>query len=199
MGETASPAAIDIVLLGGFSVTIAGQPIADQWRLPKAKTLVKLLALAPRHRLHRDIVIDSLWPDGDPQATANNLYQVLHTIRHMMGAESIALTDEVVRLCPAGGLTVDVDVFERAAANARSTGDIANLQAALNRWTGPLLPEDQYADWAEEHRDRLTETHAALGTMLGSTLFELGEREAALAVLEPLASSRPPMNNSTAS
>ena len=65
------------------------------------------------------------------------------------------------------------------------------LQAAVDRWTGPLLPEDQYADWAEEHRDRLNETHAAVVTLLGSKLFELGEVEAALALLEPLASARP--------
>jgi DNA-binding SARP family transcriptional activator len=191
MGETTSPAETCIVLLGGFSVSVAGQPIADRWRLRKAKTLVKLLALAPGHRLHRDIVVDLLWPEAESQATANNLHQLVHAIRRMMGTESITVTDDVVRLCPAGGLTVDVDVFEQAAAYARSTGDIAALREALDRWTGPLLPEDQYTDWAEEHRDRLSETHAAVATLLGSTFFEQGEREAALALLEPLASSRP--------
>ena len=70
----------------------------------KAKTLVKLLALAPGHRLHRDIVVDLLWPEAEPQATANNLHQLVHAIRRMMGTESITVTDDVVRLCPAGGL-----------------------------------------------------------------------------------------------
>ena len=62
---------------------------------------------------------------------------------------------------------------------------------ALALWTGPLLPEDQYADWADEHRERLTETHAAVAALLGSKLSEQGELEAALALLEPLASQRP--------
>ena len=190
-GKTASAAETSISMLGGFSVTVAGQPVADRWRLRKAKTLVKLLALAPGHRLHRDVVVDSLWRDGDPQATANNLHQLMHTTRRMMGAESITLSDDVVRLCPGDSLTVDVDVFERAAADGLRAGDITALQAAVDRWTGPLLPEDQYADWAEEHRDRLNETHAAVVTLLGSKLFELGEVEAALALLEPLASARP--------
>ena len=53
---------IQISLLGGFSVTIDGEPVPDRWRLRKAKTLVKLLALAPSHRLHRDLVVDRLWP-----------------------------------------------------------------------------------------------------------------------------------------
>ena len=191
MGVTTSPAETRIALLGGFSVSIAGQPIADHWRLRKAKALVKLLALAPGHRLHRDVVADTLWPGVQPQATANNLHQVVHAIRRMMGTESITVTDDVVRLCPAGGLIVDVDAFEQAAVHARSTGDVTELQEALDRWTGSLLPEDEYADWADEHRDRLTDTHAAVATMLGSKLSEQGRREAALALLEPLASTRP--------
>jgi hypothetical protein len=47
MEETASAAEVHVSLLGGFSVTVNGQPVPDRWRLRKAKTLVKLLALAP--------------------------------------------------------------------------------------------------------------------------------------------------------
>jgi DNA-binding SARP family transcriptional activator len=187
MKDTAPATEVYVWLLGGFSVTVNGRPIDDHWRLRKAKTLVKLLALAPGHRLHRDVVVDRLWPDTEPEAAANNLHQIVHTIRRMMGPESITLTD----LCSAGGLCVDVDVFERAAAAARRTGDLTALHHALQLWTGPLLPEDQYADWAMEDRERLTETHAAVTTLLGSKLSEQGELEAALALLEPLASQHP--------
>jgi DNA-binding SARP family transcriptional activator len=191
MKQTSAATEVYVSLLGGFSVTVKGRPIEDRWRLRKAKTLVKLLALAPGHRLHRDTVVDRLWPDTDPEAAANNLHQIVYTIRHMMGPESITLSEDVVRLCPAGGLCVDVDVFEQAAAAARRTGDLTALQRALQLWTGPLLPEDQYADWAIEDRERLSETHAAVTTLLGSKLFEQGELEAALALLEPLASQHP--------
>ena len=122
MGKTAVAAEVHVSLLGGFSVTVNGEPVPDRWRLRKAKTLVKLLALAPGHRLHREVVVDRLWPDTEPQVAANNLHQIVHTIRRMMGPESITLSDDVVRLCPAGGLSVDVDVFEQAAAIARSGG-----------------------------------------------------------------------------
>jgi DNA-binding SARP family transcriptional activator len=145
MGETASAAEICISLLGGFSVRIGGQPVEDHWRLRKAKTLVKLLALAPGHWLQRDAVMERLWPTAQPEAASNNLHQLIHYIRRMMGPESIALSDEVVRLSPAGGLSVDVDTFERAAAGARSSNDLVALHDALALWTGPLLPEDQYA------------------------------------------------------
>jgi DNA-binding SARP family transcriptional activator len=189
MTDPRSAADVQISLLGGFAVTVSGESVEDHWRLRKAKTLVKLLALAPGHRLHRDTVVDRLWPDIEPGAAANNLHQIVYTIRHMMGPESITLSDDVVRLCPTGGLRVDVDLFEQTAAGARRTGDIGALQHALQLWTGPLLPEDRYADWVIEDRERLTETHAAVTTLLGSKLSEQGELEAALALLEPLASA----------
>ena len=190
VGETAVEAEIQISLLGGFSVAVAGKPIEEHWRLRKAKTLVKLLALAPGHWLTRDVVIEILWADAEPQAASNNLHQILHSIRRVMGAESIALDDDV-RLGPAGGVTVDVDLFERAVATARRSNDVAALNEALALWAGPLLPEDQYADWAMGHRERLAETHDAVTTLLASRLSEQGELEAALALLEPLASTRP--------
>jgi DNA-binding SARP family transcriptional activator len=71
-----------------------------------------------------------------------------------MGPGSITLSDDVVRLCPTGGLRVDVDMFGQTAASARRTGDIGALQHALQLWTGPLLPEDRYADWVIEDRER---------------------------------------------
>jgi DNA-binding SARP family transcriptional activator len=191
MTNSGPAAAVRVSLLGGFSVTVDGQPVTDRWRLRKAKTLVKLLALAPGHRLHRDVVVDQLWPDTEPDSAANNLHQIVHNIRRMIGPISIVLNDDLVRLGPTGGLSVDVDVFEEAAAAARRTGDITALNHALQLWTGPLLPEDQYADWAMEHRERLTETHAAVTTLLGTKLFERGELDAGLAVLEPLAARRP--------
>ena len=184
-------AEVHLSLLGGFSATVDGQPVPRRWRLRKAKTLVKQLALAPGHRLHRDVVVDRLWPDTEPDAAANNLYQLVYAIRRMLGAASITLSDDVVRLCPAGGLTVDVDQFERAAATARSSSEITELQAALELWTGPLLPEDQYAGWAVDHRERLIETHAAVATLLGAKLLEQGEPETALVLLEPIGAQRP--------
>jgi DNA-binding SARP family transcriptional activator len=189
--KTASASEVHVSLLGEFSVTTGGQPVEDHWRLRKAKTLVKMLALAPGHRLHRDAIAEILWPNAELETAANNLYQILHTIRRMIGATSIALNDDVVQLCPAGGLSVDVDLFEQAAAIARRSSNITALQHALQLWTGSLLPEDQYAEWTLEHRARLSETHAAVASLLGSKLLEQGEQEAALALVEPLAAARP--------
>ena len=72
-------AEIQIELLGGFRVAVGGRAIPDEgWRRRKTAALVKLLALAPRHRLHREQVMDVLWPELSPAAAAANLRKALH-------------------------------------------------------------------------------------------------------------------------
>jgi DNA-binding SARP family transcriptional activator len=49
--------------LGGFGVRVGSREITEgEWRLRKARALVKLLALAPGHALLREQVVDRLWP-----------------------------------------------------------------------------------------------------------------------------------------
>ena len=164
-------------MLGGFSVEVNGKPVRDRWRLRKAKTLVKLLALAPGHLLHRDVIVDMLWPDAEPEAAANNLYQVVHVIRHVLGAESITLSEDVVRLWPVcGDMTVDVDQFELAAAARPQQQRNRRVATSTRSVDRPAASRGRYADWAIEHQERLTETHAAVTTLLGSRLLSRGTR-----------------------
>ena len=181
---------VQIALLGGFTATVDGTVVEDRWRLRKAKTLVKLLALAPGHRLHRETVLDQLWPDVEPRAATNNLHQAIHAARRALGATRIALRDEMVWLSPDEALVVDVDSFQAAADEALVSGDVDQLRRAVAQWTGTLLPEDLYETWSASYRDALAETYAALATQLATALVEIGEAQAALALLEPLAEER---------
>jgi predicted ATPase len=155
-----------IELLGGFSAVADGRPVPEgAWRLKKARELVKLLALAPQHRLHREQAMDTFWREKGPDAAANNLHQALHVARRALGAAAIELRDELLHLGAA--VTVDVDDFERAAADARRAGTPAAYRAALALYGGELLPENRYDDWVEGRRDELAELSAALADELG--------------------------------
>lgn len=69
-------------MLGSFKVSVGPRNIGEgEWRLKKAGSLVKLLALAPGHRMHREQATEWLWPDLDPEAAANNLHHALHVAR----------------------------------------------------------------------------------------------------------------------
>lgn len=73
---------VRIRLLGTFYVSVNGQPIAESaWRQRKAAAVVKLLAIEPSHRLHREQLIDRLWPELDLEAGLNNLRQALYHAR----------------------------------------------------------------------------------------------------------------------
>jgi DNA-binding SARP family transcriptional activator len=75
---------LTIRLLGGFAILRGCVPLSGPWRTEKARSLVKLLALAPDHALHRDQVLEWLWPERDPAASANNLHFALHAARRIL-------------------------------------------------------------------------------------------------------------------
>ncbi len=67
-----------VSLLGRFEVSVGSRIVGEEgWRLRKAAGLVKLLALASYHRLHREQAMELLWPDLAPRSAANNLHQTL--------------------------------------------------------------------------------------------------------------------------
>ena len=151
--------------MGGFSVAVGDNVVSDRaWRLRKAKALVKILALAPDRRVHRERLAELLWPDRAADAAANNLNQALYSARRALdatgadGAATLAMLDGVVVL----RARVDVDAFEAAAARARADRDPAAYERALGLHGGELLPEDRYEPWADARRAALTELHTAL-------------------------------------
>jgi predicted ATPase/DNA-binding SARP family transcriptional activator/DNA-binding CsgD family transcriptional regulator len=176
-------------LLGGFRVSVGPRTIEqEQWRLRKAAALVKLLALTPSHRLHREQAMDALWPDSSRKAASNNLRQTLHAARRALdpslGSEYLVSEDEQLLLCPQGELWVDVDAFEEAAATARRARDPAAYRAALELYSGELLPGDRYEDWAESRRQQLRNTWLSLHLELARVYEEWGEYEKGIELLQ---------------
>jgi DNA-binding SARP family transcriptional activator len=150
-----SMATCEITLMGAFNVHVDGGPVPS-WSHRRAAELVKLLALAERHRLHREQVMDALWPALHPKASAANLRKAVHFARRALGSDrSIVAASELVELWPDGNLFVDAEIFERAARAAIRSRDAKACVDAAELWTGELLPEDRYASWVDEPRDRL--------------------------------------------
>src|SRR5688572_18498678 len=78
----AATSVLELRLLGGFETRVGAQIVPSTvWRQRRAAAIVKLLALEPGHRLHREQLLDTLWPDFDPDSAANNLRGALHHAR----------------------------------------------------------------------------------------------------------------------
>ncbi|MGI9122385.1 MAG: tetratricopeptide repeat protein [Rubrobacter sp.] len=183
-------------LLGGFWVSVGSQTIEqDQWRLRKAASLVKLLAIAPGHRIHREQVMNLLWPDLGRKAASNNLRPVLHAARKILdpakGSRYLASQDESLVLCPGGQLWVDVEAFAESGFSARRSQDPAAYRAAIELYAGELLPDDRYEEWAENRRGELRRLYIELLVDLSGLYEERGQYGQAAERLQRALSEEP--------
>jgi DNA-binding SARP family transcriptional activator len=156
--------AVRVGLLGGFTVEVDGVALpADAWSRRQAAALVKLLALTPGRELHREQVIDALWPDLGLDEAAPRLHKAAHFARKALGAPtSVVLRGDVVALWPDGDLVVDAFVFDAIAEDALDKGSVDAAASAVAAYTGDLLPHDLYEPWTENVRDRLRLRHLQL-------------------------------------
>ena len=172
--------AIRIWMLDGFRVSVGSRIIeARQWRLRKPAALVKLLALAPGHRLHREQVMEMLWPESGTSAASNNLRQALQAARRAfdsaVGSRYLASEEDQLVLCPRSALWVDVDAFEEATATARRSRDPAAYRVAIELYEGELLPENRYEEWPQSRREELWRTFLTLLIELAGIYEQRGE------------------------
>ena len=156
---------LELRLLGSATILVDGVAVEErQWTRRKSKALLKLLALAPQHQLHREQLIEHLWPEQEAELAANNLNKIIHAARRALeptlkaGAESrfILTHDQQVMLRAPDSLWIDVEEFEQRAATALKSKAVADYEHALELYTGELLPEDRYEDWAAARRERLS-------------------------------------------
>ena len=185
-----------ISLLGAFSISAGDSVIADDaWRLRKAKTLIKLLALAPERRLHVEQAAELLWPGRDPDSARNNLHQAIFAARRALdsigleGSRYLELREELILLGPEDPVRIDAIAFEELAAAAREQGEPGAYRAALEGFDAELLPADRYEDWSRERRDSLEELRLALEA-------ELAELERAIPSGRRAGSQAPPCRGS---
>jgi predicted ATPase/DNA-binding SARP family transcriptional activator/DNA-binding CsgD family transcriptional regulator len=199
----AAPQTLRLWLLGGFRVSVGSRSIGEQeWHLKKAGSLLKLLALAPGHRLHREQAMELLWPDLDPKAALNNLNYALHVGRRTLEPSALAsssaasrylrLQGEQLVLCHDSPLWVDVGAFEGAAATARHAPlEPAAFRAAIDLYAGELLPQDRYEPWVEERRAELRGLFLSLLSEVAALYEERKEFEAAIEALGRVVTQEP--------
>jgi DNA-binding SARP family transcriptional activator/TolB-like protein/Flp pilus assembly protein TadD len=176
----------EVHLLGPFHVVVNGLRVADHhWSRHKPKLLVKLLALQPHHQLHREQLMEMLWPSLDPEAAVNNLHKTIHMARHALEPELKSAADshfiltrsQQVQLHGPGGLWTDVEAFEQHATEALKSGNPAAYEATLALYKGDLLIEDLYEEWATVRREQLRMTRRHLLTKLAQLYEARGDFE----------------------
>jgi DNA-binding SARP family transcriptional activator len=144
-----------IEMLGWLRAT-HGDRVVSRFRTRKTAALLGYLALYA-HRSHpRDLLVELLWPESDPDAARTSLRVALASLRRQLEPAgvppgAVLLADRAtIQLNPAAIVT-DVAQFEAArdaAARAGSeTERLARLSEAVALYRGELLP-GCYESWA---------------------------------------------------
>jgi DNA-binding SARP family transcriptional activator len=158
---------VELTCFGPFRLRIGGVDQALAGARPRARALLRLLAVHAGRPVHRERLADALWGDLDAEAALHNLHVTLSSLRrslHPVDASPAVLIErdgDAYRLVLDDRSRSDVREFEQqlaAAESARTSGDEPGRRIALERalalYSGDLLPEDGAAEWVSELRDQ---------------------------------------------
>ncbi len=174
-----------IYTLGGFRVFRGEEAVPPTaWGREKAVFLAQLLVARRRGQLHKEQIVDLLWPEQDPQAGDRDFKVALNAVQKALEPERpprgpstyIRRLDLTYGLEP-GTYWLDAEAFEDhiGQASRLGAGDpqgaIGAYRAGLALYQGAFLPERRYEDWAAAERERLQTLALAALTRLAELLL----------------------------
>jgi len=155
--------ALGIVTLGGFALSSGGALVPEAaFSRPKARTLLAAL-LCARGPVHRERLMEWLWPKLAPERALPALHSTVYSLRR-------ALEPDLAPRRPSARVLADGEAYvlvvhehdtwdaARFAGLAGALDDGAPLPALLAAeaaYTGPLLPQWLYEEWAISLRGEL--------------------------------------------
>lgn len=176
-----------ISLLGRFRILKGkGEIRLESFRNTNALTMIKYLALNHRKGfVHRDELIELLWPEQNFNRTRKRFNVVVSAIRKFFnpdikrGTPSMYLKKQGVafRLCMGNKGEVDVTAFLDEIKKGKKAVDpdraAHHYETAQTLYTGPFLAEDTYTQWCIEEREKLRHKYLSV---LWKLICHFGDR-----------------------
>jgi DNA-binding SARP family transcriptional activator len=167
---------LQISTLGKFGLAANGHGIAvDKWKRRQAVTLLKILVTHLDRPVHRERILDCLWPDVDEERGWGRLKVTMYYLRCQLRSSGVA--EDAVRtagnayLLRRDAVWVDAENFEKLVTEgrvlqAKGRGDDALrcYEEAQFLYRGDYLEQDVFADWCAEERERLGEIYMEMLT-----------------------------------
>lgn len=179
--------ALHIQTLGGFRVWRNGEEVpTTAWGREKAIHLFQFFITMRHQYVHKEQIMDRLWPDLDIEKGDRDFKVALNSINKALEPEREPRSDPlfVKRYGLAYGIDfenvwLDTEAMEllisagnQATLGAKPAHDfaIACYEAAVQLYHGDYLPERRYEDWTSAERERLQllalNTMTTLATLL---------------------------------
>jgi DNA-binding SARP family transcriptional activator len=200
-----SRAELRVVTLGSFSLERAEGLIHEDWVTRRPGQLLKFLVARRRRLSSPDQISEALWPEAGHEDGKNRLRYQVHTLRGKLDPTRGRHTESRFIRSRQGGYLfdtsvtwIDADEFEREAraglAAMRKEDPAAarpHLARASALYKGPFLPDDPYAEWALEERERLRELAVVVLRSRAEALDALDDLDAAIESAKRLAEVEP--------
>ncbi len=200
-----APQSLIVNCLGQFSVYIGGQKLLDErWKSQQAKTLFKFLVFKQsRGFTPKDTLMELLWPDQSPTASAKRLQVVLTILRKILEPELprgvpssyIIREGNGYRLSLGDGGSTDFDTFSRLMEKGRNETEPGSALDYFNQaesiYKQDFLEEDLYSDWCSLERNRLKNEHLSLLNLLMDHHEEEGDYSVCIDLAEKYLISDP--------
>ncbi|MFG1603683.1 winged helix-turn-helix domain-containing protein [Actinoplanes sp. NPDC049265] len=168
------PPPIEVWCLGGFRIRRDGVELDLSLIKPRTRATLRLLATYAGRPVHRENLIEALWPDMPIAQATRSLQVALSSLRTFLEpglgrgqSELIVRHGEAYELALPRGGESDVARFRAALGEAQrcelaedTPGRTYALRVALHTYGGELLPEDGPAEWVVAER-ALLQRHAA--------------------------------------
>ena len=173
-------------LLGGLDVDgVDSRALGSR----KARTLVKVLALARGNPVATDTLVEALWPYDERPARPNEQVGVLVSrLRGVLGADSIARSDAGWSLALGWLDIIELESRVDEAAGRLAAGSAgaarAAVRAALALVRGELLPDELDAVWAEADRAAVARVIARARLLNAEAALAAGDAAEAAATAE---------------
>jgi two-component SAPR family response regulator len=171
-------ASLRIHTLGGFRVWRDDFEVhSGSWGREKAVHLFQFFVTRRGQPLHKEQIVDRLWPeldfetgDRDFKVALNALYKAIEPEREARAPSRFILRHGLTYQLDLEEAWVDAQAFETHVelGNRLSAGDSAaalqHYRLAVDLYQGDYLPERRYEDWSSSERERMR--LLALATMV---------------------------------
>jgi DNA-binding SARP family transcriptional activator/uncharacterized protein (DUF1810 family) len=185
--------------LGRFVLFRGTEEVSSrEWQREKARSLFQLLIVNRKRYLHRDQILDALWPGLDSDAASSHFKVVFNAMLNVIEPgrpprlNSFLINREgpLYGLNPLSGAWVDADEFESLVAKAGRLapfdpqGACDLYRSAISLYRGDFLQECLYEDWAIAERERLLAVYLRAAQSFAELLYGGHEIEECIEVCE---------------
>lgn len=172
--DVATTLPLRIFTLGQFGLAVAGEGLkVEGWKRKQAAVVLKCLASQLGRPVHRERLIEWLWPEADAARGWDRLKVTISFLRAKLRAGG-AMEDTIETVGQSYLLRCDavwVDSDEFISSVAAGWGHLkagnrpearVRFEEAQSLYRGEYLEDEPYAEWCAEERERLREIYLEL-------------------------------------